>query len=208
MNNPVCKQLRVIGLTGGIASGKSSVARFFQDRGICVIDADQLARIAVEPGSFGLKQIIVAFGNGVLDDSGCLDRKLIASEVFSDPAKRTLLEGILHPEIKRLAEEQIAIAATNGHKVVIYMAPLLIEAGAMDRVDELWVVTVRPEVQLGRLMRRDSIDRESAQRIIDSQMPLSKKESYGSIVIENSGTPEETAKQLTMIWKQELEGKI
>lgn len=200
--------IRVVGLTGGIASGKSSVARFFQDRGLEVIDADQLARAAVEPGSYGLKRMVDEFGESILDGSGRLDRKRVASIVFTDQQKRARLEGILHPEIKRLAEEQIACAANNGHKAVIYMAPLLIEAGGIDRVDELWVVSVTPEVQLDRLMRRDGIDRGSAQRIIDSQMPLSEKESYGRIVIDNSGSPEETTAQLDRIWDREFKGKL
>ena len=115
------------------------------------------------------------------------------------------MECILHPEIRRLAEERIAAAAQSGQRVVFYMAPLLVEAGATDRVDELWVVTVRPELQLERLMHRDGISRDEAQRIIASQMPLAEKERYGRVVIDNSGTPAETRRQLTEIWKREIE---
>lgn len=197
--------IRVIGLTGGIATGKSSVASFFQARGAVVIDADQLAREAVEPGSRGLAEVAAAFGGGVLTADGRLDRRRLGEIVFSDSARRSRLEGILHPEIRRLAEERIACAARAGQRVLFYMAPLLLEAGVTDRVDEVWVVTVRPEVQLERLMRRDGISREEAQRIIDSQMPLAEKESYGRIVIDNSGTPEETSRQLAGIWSREIE---
>lgn len=197
--------IRVIGLTGGIASGKSSVARFFQDRGVTVIDADQLARCAVAPGSRGLERVLAAFGRELLAADGQLDRKGLAAQVFSNPDKRKLLEKILHPEIKQLAENCIAQAAEHGQKAVIYMAPLLIEAGVMDRVDELWVVTVRPEIQLERLMVRDGLARDEALRIIASQMPLAVKETYGRIVIDNSGTPEETASMLAEIWAEELE---
>ena len=197
--------IRVIGLTGGIASGKSSVARLFQAKGAMVIDADQLAREAVEPGSRGLAEVTAAFGKGVLASDGRLDRQRLGALVFSDGQKRKQLEGILHPEIKRLAEERIAAAGT-GHRVVFYMAPLLIEAGATDRVDEVWVVTVRPEVQLERLVLRDGISRDEAQRIIDSQMPLAEKEKYGRVVIDNSGTPEETGRRLAEIWAHEIEG--
>lgn len=197
--------IRVIGLTGGIATGKSSVASFFQARGAVVIDADQLAREAVEPGSRGLAEVAAAFGGGVLTADGRLDRRRLGEIVFSDSARRSRLEGILHPEIRRLAEERIADAARAGHRVLFYMAPLLLEAGVTDRVDEVWVVTVRPEVQLERLMRRDGISREEAQRIIDSQMPLAEKESYGRVVIDNSGTPEETSRQLAGIWSREIE---
>lgn len=198
--------VRVIGLTGGVASGKSTVGHFFQDRGAVVIDADHLARRAVEPGSRGLERVVAAFGANILAPDGQLDRKRLASLVFSDPGKRVLLEEILHPEIKRLAESRIAQAAKGGQRVVFYMAPLLIEAGVTDRVDEIWVVTVRPEVQLERLMRRDGITRDEALRIIASQMPLAEKERHGRLVIDNSGTPEETAHLLAEIWAQEIEG--
>ncbi|WP_223924024.1 dephospho-CoA kinase [Geobacter sp. AOG2] len=195
--------MRVIGLTGGVATGKSSVARFFQERGVPVIDADQLAREAVRPGSPCLAQLVALFGAGVLNPDGGLDRKRVGSIVFGDAEKRRLLEAVLHPEIRRLAEERIARAAEAGQRTLIYMAPLLIEAGVTDRVDEIWVVTVRPEIQLERLMARDGIDREAAGRIIASQMPLAEKERHGRVVIDNSGTPEETRLLLAAIWEQE-----
>jgi len=198
--------IRVIGLTGGVATGKSSVARYFQGQGAVVIDADQLAREVVEPGSRGLADVVAAFGAGVLAADGRLDRKGLGAVVFADSRKRKQLEGILHPEIKRLAEDRIAAAAGAGQRVIFYMAPLLIEAGATDRVDEVWVVTVRPEVQLERLMLRDGIDRADAQRVIESQMPLAEKERLGRVVIDNSGTPEETEKRLAEIWAREIEG--
>jgi len=199
--------IRIIGLTGGIASGKSSVARFFQERGVPVIDADQLSRDAVQPGSNGLARVVAEFGSGILDASGQMDRSKVAAQVFSDARKRSTLEAILHPEIKQLAEQALIRTAEAGHRVVMYMAPLLIEAGATERVDEIWVVTVSPEVQLERLMLRDGLDRETAQRIIASQMPLSEKATYGRIVIDNSGTAEETAGLLARIWAEEIEGK-
>ncbi len=195
--------IRVIGLTGGVATGKSSVARFFAGKGIPVIDADQLARDAVLPGTPALEQIVALFGRDVLTRGGVLDRKHLGTLIFSNPEKRRQLEDILHPEIRKLAEEQIAHAAEAGHRRLIYMAPLLIEAGVTDRVDDIWVVTVRPEIQLMRLMQRDSINREQAQRIIDSQMPLTEKESHGSVVIDNSGTEAETRMVLETIWTEE-----
>lgn len=196
--------VRVIGLTGGIASGKSSVADFFSGHGVPVIDADQLSREAVMPGSDGLRDIVSRFGSGLLAADGTLDRKRLGTLVFGDADKRRQLEAILHPAIKRLAEERIAAAAAAGAQVVMYMAPLLIEAGATDRVDEVWVVTVRPEIQLERLMKRDGISRQEAQRIIDSQMPLAEKERHGRLVIDNSGTPRETRSLLEAIWQQEI----
>jgi dephospho-CoA kinase len=195
--------IRVIGLTGGIATGKSTVARFFADRGIPVIDADQLARDAVLPGSPALDRIVSLFGREMLTHGGLLDRKRLGALIFSDVEKRRQLEGILHPEIRRLAEERISQAAEAGHQRLIYMAPLLIEAGATGRVDDLWVVTVRPEIQLERLMRRDGISREQAERLIGSQMPLSEKERCGSVVIDNSGTETQTRLVLETVWANE-----
>lgn len=195
--------IRIIGLTGGIASGKSSVARLIEERGVPVIDADQLAREAVKPGSPALECIAAVFGREVVSADGTLDRKRLGALVFADADKRRQLETILHPEIRRLGEEQIDRAAAAGQRVLVYMTPLLIEAGAADRVDEIWVVTVRPEIQLRRLMARDGIDRAAAQRIIDSQMPLAEKAAHGRILIDNSGTPQETRQLLADIWKKE-----
>lgn len=197
------EKIKVIGLTGGIATGKSSVAHFFTSRGITVIDADQLARDAVQPGSPALAQIVSSFGQVVLTDDGTLNRKHLGEIVFSDPEKRRHLESILHPAIRKLAEEKIALAAAAGHKRLIYMAPLLIEANATDRVDDIWVVTVRPEIQLQRLMQRDGISLHQAKSIIASQMSLSEKESYGSVIIDNSGSKAETQAILENAWAKE-----
>lgn len=195
--------IRIIGLTGGIASGKSSVGRLIEERGVPVIDADQLAREAVLPGSTALESIARIFGRDVIAADGTLDRKRLGSIVFADADKRRQLESVLHPEIRRLGEEQVTKAVTEGHKLLVYMAPLLIESGAADRVNEIWVVTVRPEIQLERLIARDGIGKEAAQRIIDSQMSLAEKASYGRILIDNSGTPEETRQLVEKIWKKE-----
>lgn len=196
-------QIRVIGLTGGIASGKSSIARFFKERGVPVIDADQLARDAVVPGSPAIKRIATIFGNEVLTADGTLDRKKLGALIFAAADKRHRLEEILHPEIRRMAEDRIAGAVADGHQLLVYMAPLLIEAGVTDRVDEIWVVTVRPDIQLERLMRRDGISRATALGIIASQMPLADKELHGNVVIDNSGTPEQTRRILEEIWERE-----
>lgn len=198
------QKLRIIGVTGGIASGKSSIAQFFADRGIPVIDADQLSRDAVKADSDCLKRIVTLFGDDILAKDGALNRNYLKQLVFADLEKKKLLEQIIHPEIKRLAEEQIVSAVSTGHQLIIYMAPLLIEAGATDRVTEIWLVSVKPGLQLERLMKRDAIDKETAKRIIDSQMPLAEKERYARIVIDNSGTLEDTKELLEKIWQQEI----
>lgn len=196
--------IRVVGLTGGIASGKSSVARMLAEKGAVVIDADELSRAAVRPGSPALARIVAEFGSGILLPDGNLDRRRMRSAIFGNEEKRRLLEQILHPEIKRLADEGIAAAAASGQRIVFYMAPLLIEAGITDRVDEIWVVTVRPEIQLQRLMERDAISSSDARNIIDSQMSLAEKERHGRVVIDNSGTPEETRQLVDAVWNREM----
>ena len=182
-------EMRVIGLTGGIASGKSTVARLLADHGIPVIDADQLARDAVLPGTAAFKQIAVSFGERVLTSTGVLDRTALAEIVFTDPGARRKLEQILHPAIKSLAEKRLAEMQMMAEPVVVYMAPLLIEAGASERVDEIWVVYVDRETQLQRLMSRDGISREGAEQRLAAQLSMEEKASYGRIVIDNRGTP-------------------
>jgi dephospho-CoA kinase len=179
--------MRVIGLTGGIASGKSTVAALIKAHGIPVIDADQLAREAVLPGSPGLQQIVTVFGREVVHNDGTLDRAVLAEKIFADPAARKTLESIVHPAIKQLARQCLEAFRREGVPVVFYMAPLLIEAGAVDRVDEIWVVYLDREVQLERMQQRDSLSREDAEKRLAAQMPMDEKKAYGRIVIDNSG---------------------
>lgn len=196
--------MRVIGLTGGIATGKSTVARMLAELGAAVIDADQLSREAVQPGSPALERIVELFGAGCLLADGSLDRAAVRELVFSDPAKRRQLEAVLHPAIKALAEQRLAALRGGGVEVAVYMAPLLIEAGATDRVDEIWVVTLRPEIQLERLTVRDGCSREQAEQIVRSQMPLKEKEQYGVVVIDNSGSLDATRQQVETAWQQRI----
>jgi dephospho-CoA kinase len=198
--------MRIIGLTGGIASGKSSVAALLEELGAPVIDADQLARDAVVPGSPALTEIVGLFGHEVLNSDGFLDRNRLGAIVFSDSEARLHLESIVHPAIKSLAEERLEALRSNGAKVAIYMAPLLIEAGAVDRVDEVWVVYLDGNSQLERLMNRDNLSREDALRRIGSQMPMAEKRGYAKVVIDNSGSWVETARQVRSVWEREISG--
>ena len=202
--------MRVIGLTGGIASGKSSVAALVSAFGIPVIDADQLARDVVLPGSAALVRITECFGKGVLDFTGALDRAALAEIVFADTEARKKLEAILHPAIRLLAEERLAELRSRGEQIVFYMAPLLIEAGVVDRVDEVWVVYLDREAQLNRLMARDQITRDAAEKRIASQMPMDEKKKFGRVVIDNSGSMAELAAQVELLCCREfgLSGKI
>ena len=198
--------MRVIGLTGGIASGKSTVAELIAAHGIPVIDADQLSRDAVLPGSKALSRIADAFGKQVLNDDGILDRKALADIIFADPEARTKLEEILHPAIKELAESRLSELREKGEPAVLYVAPLLIEAGAVDRVDEIWVVYVDSSTQLERLQKRDGICREDAKKRLSSQMPMEEKRKLGRIVIDNHGTLEELQKKIDELCREEKLG--
>jgi dephospho-CoA kinase len=196
--------MRIIGLTGGIASGKSSVAEMLKKLGAVIIDADTLAREVVEPGEPAYHAIVAAFGARILNPDMTINRGALAKLVFDDPVARRRLEIITHPAIGTRAEEQLAALAKAGNDVVFYMAPLLIEAGVSSRVDELWVVYVDQDTQLRRLMERDGSTREEALRRIAAQMPIEEKKNFGKIVIVNSGTPEETERQVKEIWEREF----
>jgi dephospho-CoA kinase len=195
--------VRVIGLTGGIASGKSAVADIIAGYGLEVIDADQLARDAVVPGSAGLRQIAAVFGHGILNGDGTLNRAALAEAIFSDSSLREKLESILHPAIKELAQKRLQKLRQKKVTVAFYMAPLLIEAGAVDRVDEIWVVYVDRETQLERLQNRDSLSREEAEKRLAAQMPMAEKLTYGRIVIDNCGSPAELRHRVEVLLRAE-----
>ncbi len=196
--------MRVIGLTGGIASGKSTVAELIAAFGIPVIDADQLSREAVLPGTSALTRIIEVFGSRVLSKDGTLDRKALADIIFADPQSRVTLEGILHPAIKELAENRLAALRKTGAPAAIYVAPLLIEAGIVDRVDEVWVVYVDRSTQLARLQQRDGISIDDAEKRLSSQMPMEEKRNQGRIVIENCRTIEELRIKINTLCRVEF----
>lgn len=196
--------MRIIGLTGGIASGKTTAARLFEKLGVPVIDADQLAREVVEPGTEALARIVDAFGAQVLNPDGSLNRAELGAVVFADPTARHILEGITHPAIRRLAEEKLQRLREAGTGTVFYVAPLLIEAGITSRVHEVWVVYLDRETQLERLMARDHLSREAALSRIASQMPMEEKKRLGRIVIDNRGSREELETQVSRLWREEI----
>lgn len=194
--------MRIIGLTGGIASGKSTVARILEEKGAQVIDADQLARDVVVPGTEAHAAIVREFGRDILCPDGAIDRGKLGAIVFADPAARRRLEAITHPAIAKLAEVRLNSLRKQGTAVAFYMAPLLIEAGITGRVDEIWVVYVDRETQLARLMARDGSNLPDALRRIESQMPMEEKRSYGKEVIDNRGSLEETTRQVFEAWER------
>lgn len=193
---------RVIGLTGGIASGKSTVGAILADLGVPVIDADQLAREVVEPGSDGLAAIVDHFGADILDDDGALDRKKLGDRVFADAGARAALNAITHPRIAAASQQAIARHSAAGAAYVVYEAPLLVENNLQSWMHALIVVALDPAVQLRRLMERDQIDEAAARARIDAQLPLADKVAVADYVIDNGGTRDETREQVVRVWNQ------
>lgn len=164
-----------IGLTGGIASGKSTVAARFRELGVTVVDADALAREVVAKGTDGLAEIVKTFGRDVLDVDGALDRKKLGAIVFEDADARQQLERITHPRIAALSMQRMAAVAASGAPYGLYEAALLVEKGTHRTMNGLVVVAVSPDVQLSRVMSRDGLDEAAARARLAAQMPLEEK---------------------------------
>ncbi len=196
--------MRLYGLTGGIASGKSTVSAFFREAGIPVIDADALAREVVEPGQPALAEISARFP-GTLTAEGTLDRAKLGALIFKDPAERAALGAITHPRIQALALERTTALAATGAKAAIYDAALLIENELHEAMNGVILVTCPPEVQLARLMARNALTEAQARQRIDSQMSLDQKRPFATWLIDNGGSLEATRAQVKKViagWKE------
>ena len=195
--------MRIIGLTGGIGSGKSSVSQMLQKLGARIVDADKIARQVVEPGRPALVEIVRAFGDRVIRPDGSLDRELLGELIFRDEEHRRRLDSIVHP---RVAEEQsrviARIAREDPNALVVIDAALLIEVGGHRDVEKLIVVYVPQKVQLERLMTRNGISEADAILRILSQMPLEDKARMADFVVDNSGAPDETERQMADIYQE------
>jgi dephospho-CoA kinase len=180
--------VRLVGLTGGIATGKSTFSEALRARGVPVVDADALARAAVAPGSPALAEIARVFGPGVLGPDGALDRKKMAAIVFTDPGARKRLEAITHPAVRSGMAEETARLAAAGHDLAFYDTPLLFEIG-LDRTLECVVVVWAPaDVQRGRLATRDGLAPAEADARLAAQLPIDEKAARADFVVENVGT--------------------
>lgn len=192
----------ILGLTGGIAAGKSLVAETFRSLGARVLSADELAREAVRPGSETLRRLVGQFGREILQADGSLDRKTLAERIFADAGARAALNGITHPAIAALADKRLRELSQQGERLVVYEAPLLFEAGAEKRVDAVLVVRIDEPLQLERLMRREGLSEAQARARIAAQMPQAEKVARADYVIDNSGSPEATAEQVRKLFRQ------
>jgi dephospho-CoA kinase len=179
--------MRIIGLTGGIASGKSTFAAALRARGVPVLDADALARAAVAKGTPALAEIVAAFGPEVLAPDGELDRRRMGERVFADPAARARLEAIVHPRVRARFAEEVAARAAEGHALVFYDVPLLYEAHLEAMVELVVVVWAPRAVQLGRLAARDGLSPAAAEARLAAQLPLDEKAARADVVVANEG---------------------
>jgi dephospho-CoA kinase len=178
----------LVGLTGGVATGKSTVSAMFRAMGCVIIDADLLAREVVEPGQPAYREIVEAFGPGVLQPDGGLDRKALGAVVFADSARRRRLEAITHPRIRERFAARLAELAGQGFDgIVIFDAPVMIESGNYRTMDRLVVVTSDEASQVARQQARDVLGEAGARRRIESQMPLAEKARLADYVVDNSG---------------------
>ena len=186
----------LIGLTGGIASGKTLVSDHFETLGVPIIDADVLAREVVKPGSTGLHALTRYFTTAILTPNGELDRAALRRIVFANPSDRTFLDNTLHPLIRELSGERIESARKNNHPYLIYAVPLLIETSQQDRFDRIVVVDVPQSTQLSRLLARDGSNKTEAEAILAAQASREDRLKIANDVIDNTGTIENTYAQV------------
>ena len=192
-----------IGLTGGIAAGKSVAARRLAELGAVVIDSDVLAREAVAPGSVGLESVAEEFGSSVLAADGSLDRAALASIVFADPAARTRLDAIVHPIVRRLSAEREAVAATTDHgAVVVHDIPLLVETGQADEFHVLVVVDAPALLRVERLVRLRGMDRAAAEARVGAQVSDAERLEVADVVLDGTGSDDDLRAQVDALWER------
>lgn len=195
----------IIGLTGGIASGKSTVSAMLAELGAAIVDADQVAREVVLPGEPALREIVQTFGQAVLNEDGTLNRKKLGEIVFADEAKRKRLEGILHPAIREVMSGRISsLERENPDRLVVADIPLLYESGLDRLYPEVLLVYVPQSVQLERLMKRNGYSEEEARQRLAAQLPIDEKKQKADWIIDNSGSLEDTREQVLQFWRRKV----
>lgn len=180
--------MKVIGLTGGIASGKSTAAAYAGELGAHVIDADKLGHRVYEPGTPGFAKVVETFGDDVVDAEGNIDRRRLGSKVFADPAELRKLTDISWPQIKEYARDEIATASKTSDSAIVLEAAVLLEAGWQDIVDEVWAITVPAETALVRATMRDGVDAKVIQERINAQISNEERTAQADVCIENTGS--------------------
>ncbi len=194
--------MKIIALTGGIGSGKTSVAAKLRALGARVFDADEAAKNAVLPGTEGFFKVVESFGPQIVDADGKLNRMALAEIVFNDKESLKRLEEIIHSYVWQETDKFLNACREAGERAVILDIPLLIECGWHQKVDEVWLVVLPVEKQIMRTMKRSGMTAEAVQARIAAQMPLDEKKKYATLVIDNSGAWEETEKQVITAWEK------
>ena len=197
--------MRIIGLTGGIACGKSTVSKELCALGAVIIDADALAHELSRPNQSIFSAYVARFGMDIVAEDGTLDRAAIARRVFADPIVRAEVDALVHPLIRTAAEERLRTARENNERAAVLDVPLLFEAGWDALADETWVVALPAEEQLTRLLARDrSMSTREARARIAAQMPLAEKCARADVVIDNRGTQEEVREYIGKLWRERI----
>jgi dephospho-CoA kinase len=193
----------IVGLTGGVASGKTTVSEVLREEGATLIDADQIARELVQPQTPAWQELVRVFGNEILDRDGSIHRQKLASLIFSNPRQRSLLNRILHPRIKEEISRRLkGIQQKDPEAIVVIDAPLLIETGGHQEMDKVIVVVSTETQQIERLRRRNQLSEEQARAMLSSQMSLEEKTTVADYVICNEGSPEETRQKAKNVFKE------
>ena len=191
--------MKLVGLTGGIASGKSTVAKILESLGAAIIDADALSREVVEPDQDAWKDIVASFGADVLQADRTLDRTKLRTTIFNNPEARKKLESIIHPRVRALAEKRISERAAAGYAVIVYEVPLLFEGNLHEWLRPVILVSCDIGTQRSRLQKRDRLASAQAQKHIDAQMSLEEKRRLADYVIENNGSLEDLERQVRAV---------
>ncbi len=194
--------MHVIGLTGGIASGKSTVARFFRDQSVSVLDADVLGHRTYDPGTDTFAAVVEAFGQDLVAADGTIDRRVLGAKVFGKPEELKRLTDVVWPGIRKLASQALSELETAGTKLAVLEAAVLFEAGWEDLTDEIWVVVVEPELAVERLAARNGLDADAARARIASQLSNAERTSRADLVIENNSDLEALEKRIQGAWEQ------
>jgi dephospho-CoA kinase len=192
--------LFVIGLTGGIASGKSTLTEFFRDHDVPVIDADILGHRTYDPGTETFEAVVSTFGNELVAADGTIDRKVLGGKVFGKPDELKKLTDIVWPGIRKLATEKISEFETAGNSLVVLEAAVLFEAGWEDLATEVWVVTTEPDNAIARLASRNNLDEAAARARIDSQLSNAERTVRADVIIRNDGTMDELKSAIQQEW--------
>jgi dephospho-CoA kinase len=193
----------IVGLTGGVASGKTAVSQILREEGAYLIDADQIARELVQPHTPTWNELIRVFGKEILQEDGSIHRKRLAAKVFPDPEQRNLLNRILHPRIKAEMNRRVKeIGQKDPNAIVVIDAALIVELGDHREMDKVIVVTSTKEQQIERLRDRDGTNQDEAQRIFSSQMPLEEKMKVADFIIRNEGSFEETKRRVKEVFQE------